>query len=221
MNILVISVHPDDETLGCGGTILKHTQNNDEVYWLILTDVFEEFGYSKEVILEEHKVIERVHNTYGFKKKYNLGLPAGNIHLINFKEIVNKLSEVIYEIEPDIIYMPNRSDIHTDHQITAKAIISCTKSFRYPFIKQVLMCECVSETDVMPALVENAFIPNAFSDITDYIDKKLEILELYDSEIQEPPFPRSIENVRALARYRGSSVNKLYAEAFMMIKYIY
>ncbi|WP_434304824.1 PIG-L deacetylase family protein [Clostridium botulinum] len=221
MKVLVISVHPDDETLGCGGTILKHIQNQDEVFWLIMTDVFEKYGYSQKEVSSEHELVEKVDKAYGFKCRYNLELPAGNIHLINFQEIVIKISGIINKIKPDIIYMPNRSDIHTDHQIAAKAILSCTKSFRYPFIKQVLMYECVSETDAAPALIESAFIPNAFSDISDYVDKKVKILELYSQEIGEVPFPRSVENIKALARYRGCSVNKLYAEAFMMIKYIF
>lgn len=221
MKVLVIAVHSDDETLGCGGTILKHIFNNDEVYWLILTDALEEYGYSKECIKKEHELIEKVNNVYGFEGRFCLGLPAGNIHLVSFEKIIKKLSEVISEIRPEIIYMPNRSDIHTDHQISVKAIWSCTKAFRYPFIKKILMYECVSETDAAPALPENVFIPNVFSDISDFIDKKIEILKLYDSEIGEPPFPRSIENIKALARYRGSTANTQFAEAFMLVREVY
>lgn len=221
MKIMVIAVHPDDETLGCGGTILKHIFNKDEVYWLILTDVLQEYGYHKEDINKEHEVVEKVNDAYGFKGMFNLGFPAGNIHLISFEKIIGKISEVINKIRPEIIYMPNRSDIHTDHQISVKAIWSCTKAFRYPFIKKILMYECVSETDAAPALPENVFIPNVFSDISNYIENKIEILKLYDSEIGEPPFPRSIDNIRALARYRGSSVSTQFAEAFMLVREIY
>ncbi|ACA46590.1 PIG-L family deacetylase [Clostridium botulinum] len=218
MKVLVIAVHPDDETLGCGGTILKHVDNNDEVHWLILTDVLEEYGYSKEHINREYKIVESVKDAYGFKDVMNVGFPAGNIHLISFEKIIDGISEFINKIKPEIIYMPNRSDIHTDHQIAVKAIWSCTKAFRYPFIKKILMYECVSETDAAPALPENVFIPNVFSDITEYIDKKIEILKLYDSEIGLPPFPRSIDNIMALARYRGSSVSRQFAEAFMLVR---
>lgn len=220
MTILVIAVHPDDETLGCGGTILKHINHGDDVYWLILTDVLKKYGYSKEQINIEHDVCEKVKNAYGFKDMINLGLPAGNIHLISFDEIIRRLSKIINKLKPEVIYMPNRSDAHTDHQIAADAIWSCTKAFRYPFIKKILMCECVSETDASPALPEKVFIPNVFSDISDFIDKKIKILQMYKSEIQLPPFPRSIDNVKSLARYRGSTVNRQFGEAFMLIRYI-
>ncbi len=86
MKVLVIAVHPDDETLGCGGTILKHVDNNDEVHWLILTDVLEEYGYSKEHINREYKIVESVKDAYGFKDVMNVGFPAGNIHLISFEK---------------------------------------------------------------------------------------------------------------------------------------
>lgn len=221
MKILVIAVHPDDETLGCGGTILKHVSKGDDVYWLVLTDVFEKYGYSKKQINLEHNICEKVKNIYGFKDMFNLGLPAGNIHLVSFENIIGRLSKIINEINPEIIYMPNRSDVHTDHQIAASAIWSCTKSFRYPFINKIFMYECVSETDAAPALPEKVFIPNAFSDISDFINEKIKILQLYENEIQLPPFPRSIDNIKSLARYRGSIVNKQFAEAFMLVRYIY
>jgi hypothetical protein len=98
--------------------------------------------------------------------------------------------------------------------------MACTKSFRYPFIKRVLMYECLSETEFAPALPEKAFIPNYFVDISDFIDKKLEIMEIYESEIDEHPFPRSLNNIKALAHFRGASVGVNYAEAFQLLKFI-
>lgn len=218
--ILVISVHPDDETLGCGGTILKHNKLEDEVSWIILTRPFEEHGYSKELIKKEKKMVEDVSRAYNFKNVYNLGFPASKLHMVPLCDVIFKLSKVIHEIEPNIIYTVNRSDIHTDHQVAAKCVISCTKSFRYPFIKKVLMYECISETEIAPAFPENVFVPNVYSDITDFIEEKLNIMKIYKSEIGEPPFPRSIENIKALARFRGSTVNKEYAESFMLVKEI-
>lgn len=82
------------------------------------------------------------------------------------------------------------------------------------------MYECLSETEFTPALAENAFIPNVFVDITDYFDKKLEIIKIYISELMEAPLPRSINTIVALARYRGSRIGKDYAESFMLIEEI-
>lgn len=82
------------------------------------------------------------------------------------------------------------------------------------------MYECISETEFAPALAEKAFLPNYFVDITDYISQKLEIMKIFESEISEHPFPRSLENIKALAHFRGASVGVKYAESFQLLKYI-
>lgn len=172
MKVLVISVHPDDETLGCGGTILKHKKNGDELYWLIITKTDEKLGFSKEFIDKRKLEIKNVAQRYGFKNIFELDYLTTKLHLVDISDLIKNISNVITFIRPEIIYMNNRSDIHTDHQVAAKAIMSCVKSFRYPFIKRVLMYECISETEMAPGFPENVFIPNVYSDITDFIDEK-------------------------------------------------
>ena len=220
MKILVISPHPDDETLGCGGTILKHKDLGDQIYWLIITNIDVENGWDKGIIEERQKEIETVAEMYGFEKTYKLDYPAAKLDAIPIQEIIESISKVIFEIKPEIIYLPNRSDVHTDHQITFKAAYSCTKNFRYPFIKKILMYETLSETEFAPALPENTFIPNVFVDTTKYFEKKLEIFKIYKSEVMEEPFPRSLDSIKALARYRGSQIGVEYAESFVLIREI-
>lgn len=218
MNVLIISVHPDDETLGCGGTILKHRDKGDKLFWLIATEAFEKQGYSREFIRDREKQIQETAQRYGITKVFKLGHPAAGLHLVDFSRLIADMSSVVNECRPEIVYTVNRSDIHTDHQIIARAVAGCTKSFRYPFIKRVLMYECISETEMAPALPENMFIPNAYSDISKYMGEKLEIMKIYKSELLDPPFPRSVENLKALARFRGSTAGVEYAEAFMLLK---
>ena len=221
MNVLVVSVHPDDETLGCGGTILKHIKENDNVYWLILTEASEASGYSKKFISTRENEIREVSKEYQFSKTFNLGFPATKLHAFDFSDVIAKVSSVIQEVKPEVIYTVNRSDIHTDHQVAAKAIISCTKSFRNPFVKRILMYECISETEMVPPLPENMFFAQVYSDVSDFLEKKIEIFKKFESELQEPPLPRSIENIRALARFRGSTVSVRYAEAFMLLREVF
>lgn len=218
MKILVISVHPDDETLGCGGTILKHKDNGDEIYWLILTKADKSVEFTEEFVAKRKMEIKIVSNQYGFKQTINLGFITTKLHQVDFNNLIDIISATIKDIKPQIIYMNNRSDIHTDHQVAAKAILSCTKSFRYPFIEKILMYECISETEMAAPLPENMFIPNVYSDISNYIEKKVDIMKIYKSEVQNPPMPRSLENIRALARYRGASCGVDYAEAFMLVR---
>jgi LmbE family N-acetylglucosaminyl deacetylase len=221
VKILVIAVHPDDETLGCGGTILKHRKLGDEVYWLILTKANQSLGFDNDFLEARENQIKVVSEKYNFKEVIKLDLLTTKLHSIDFNILIDKISGVINRIKPEVIYMNNRSDIHTDHQVATKAIISCTKSFRCTFIKKILMYECISETEIAPAFPENMFLPNVYSDITEFIDEKLEAMSIYESEVQYPPLPRSLDNIKSLARYRGSSCGCNYAEAFMLVREVY
>jgi len=220
MKILVISPHPDDETLGCGGTILKHKDIGDKIYWLIITNVDVKNGWEQNIVEKRKREIEKVEEMYGFEKTFKLDYPTAKLDMIPMQEIIESISKVIFEIKPAIIYLPNRSDVHTDHQITFKAAYSRTKNFRYPFIKKILMYETLSETEFAPALPENTFIPNVFVDITKYFEKKLEIFKIYKSELMEESLPRSLEVIEAFNKYRGSQIGEKYAEVFVLLKEI-
>jgi N-acetylglucosamine malate deacetylase 1 len=218
--VIIISAHPDDETLGAGGTLLKHKQQGDEINWLIVTDVFENEGFSVERVLSRKLEIDIVSKLYSFENVYKLGYPTMKLNDTLLVDLVNKISNIFQELKPEIIYVMNRSDAHSDHRIVFDAVMSCTKSFRYPSVKKVLMYECLSETELAPILPERVFQPNYFVDISDFIDKKIEIMKTFDSELGEHPFPRSIKNIEALATFRGATVGVFYAEAFQLIKFV-
>ncbi len=220
MNIVVIAAHPDDETLGVGGTMLKHAANGDNVYWLIATNMLESEGFSMEQIAQRQSEIELAGTKLKVKGINKLNFASMSLTDNSLNQLIPKISAYFNEIKPEIIYVMNRSDAHSDHRILFDAVMACTKSFRYPFIKRVLMYECLSETEFAPALPEKVFIPNYYVDITDFMDMKLEIMKIYESEIDEHPFPRSISNIKALAHYRGASVGVNYAEAFQLLKFI-
>ncbi len=154
---------------------------------------------------------------YGFEKIFKLDFPTTMLDTIPYNDLIDKMSVVIQEVKPSIVYLLNRSDVHTDHQVTFRVAVSCCKNFRAPFINKILIYECLSETEFAPALRENAFIPNVFVDISKYFHQKLDIFEVYASEVMEPSFPRSIEFVTGLARYRGSRIGKKYVEAFYLL----
>jgi len=220
MKVVVISAHPDDEALGCGGSLLKHKANGDEVFWVIITNVFENQGFSKQRVDSRQAEIEKVKTMVGFSGVYKLDYPTMSLDNNSINTMIPKISTLFNEIKPEVIYVMNRSDAHSDHRVTFDAVMACTKSFRYPFIKKVLMYECISETEFAPVLPEKVFQPNYFVDITKYFSKKLEVMRVYESELGEHPFPRSIRNIEALATFRGASVGVEYAEAFQLLKYI-
>ncbi|MBN1914132.1 MAG: PIG-L family deacetylase [Candidatus Omnitrophica bacterium] len=218
MNILVIAPHPDDETLGCGGTILKYKDKGHRLYWLILTRMSESVGFSAAAIRRRRRQIRSVSRAYGFRKIYELDFEATRLDEYPLAGVVRKISEVVNEVEPAIVFLPNRSDIHSDHRQAFSAGISCTKSFRYPFIKKILMYEVPSETDAVPAANKKGFCPNAFVDISSYMKKKISIMKIYKGELQKRPLPRSARAIEALAALRGAVVGCDFAESFTVIR---
>lgn len=216
MNVLVISPHPDDETLGAGGTLLKLKNEGHNIAWLNITMASEEYGYSNDFVEKRHLQMKSVIEEYGFDEFYNLDLEPAGLDKVDQKIFVSQISNIFLEYKPEIIFVPYAHDVHSDHRIVSEVVYSCTKAFRYPFVKAVFEMEILSETDF--ANPENGFIPNVFVNIEDYIDKKIEIMNLYESEIKEVPFPRSVENIRSLATVRGCSSGSCYAEGFRLIK---
>jgi len=214
--VLVLAVHPDDETLGCGGTLLKHKDNNDQIHLLIATSIDETHDYYEK----REREIEQISKLYDFNSLHNLRLKTMRVDEYTMSELVVKISNLINSIKPNIIYLPFLHDAHSDHRKIFEAAFSCTKSFRYPFLKKIYMMETLSETEFAPNLIHNSFCPNVFVDITKYIEKKIEIMNVYQSEIDKHPFPRSKKNIKALATYRGASCGSEYAESFMLLKEI-
>ncbi len=216
--ILIVAPHPDDETLGCGGTILKYVNQGYDVYWLICTEFYRN-GKTKDNIRIRNKEIESVSAKFGFTKRFELNYTAAQLTPADIGPLIKKIADIMHEIKPTIVFLPNGSDIHTDHQIVFKAAFSCTKNFNFPFIKKILVYETISETEFSPAS-DNAFVPNTYINISSFFEQKLHIMETYESEVMSPPFPRSLISIRALAAYRGSAIGENYAEAFMLLKQI-
>jgi len=217
--VLFISVHPDDETYGCGGTIIKQRAMGNEIYWLNLTGATIEHphGFSQEKLDNRKALIAKIASAYGFTAYRDLGLPTQMLDTLDVRDIFGAIDAVVSEWKPEIIYLPNRSDVHTDHRIGFTTAYATTKNFRKPYIKQILMYETLSETEFAPALPEMVFIPNTFVDITDLMERKLEMVRMYDTELMPDPLPRSIHAVTGLAAYRGSRIGVRYAEAFTLL----
>lgn len=214
--ILVFAIHPDDETLGCGGTLLRHKANGDEIYWLICTNLDKMHDY----YLEREKEITDVAKAYKFDGVFRLGLKTTKIDEYGVSDLIGKISAIINEIKPSVIYLPFCGDVHSDHRKIFEAAYSCTKTFRYPFIKKIYMMEILSETEFAPSLAKSAFVPNVFVDISKFFSKKADIMRTYKSELSDFPFPRSLQNLEALAKFRGATSGCKYAESFMLLKEI-
>lgn len=215
--VVFFAVHPDDETLGCGGTILKHKAEGDEIYWVIVTSIVDDTRFSPELQQKRKTFVNRVAEQYGFNDVWEMKFHPTQLDEQGTGQLILKFGEVLDAIRPDIIYSMFCHDVHTDHQVAFTALYSSVKSFRRPYIKCILMAEVLSETDFAVPHPSSTFIPNVFVDITEYMKKKLEIMQLYDTEVMDYPLPRSLSSIEALARVRGSRAGVEFAESFMLL----
>ncbi len=218
MRAVVASPHPDDETLGAGGTILRLLAEGNEVYWLNFTAMLNTERFSGEAMERRVGQLKEIEKFYNFSGVYHLNLPTTELESIDSGEAIGMIGKIFGEIEPDVLILPDYNDAHSDHKRVFDWCYACSKVFRFPSVKQIMTMEIISETDFGGP--SNPFYPNYYVDITDYMDAKMRALEIYDTELAPSPFPRSLENVKALAMLNGARGGVKFAEAFRLIKCI-
>lgn len=215
--VLVVAAHPDDEALGCAGTIAKHVEAGDEVHLLFMTDGVG----SRELIANEAdlrlfaaKTAAKLLNVKSFN---TLTFPDNRMDSVPLLLITKALEDKIASVKPEIIYTHHIGDLNVDHQITHKAVMTACRPQPDFCVKEIYAFEVLSSTEWQTPGV-TPFIPNVFVDISDYIGVKNKILEAYSEEMRQLPHSRSIENAVSIASVRGSSVGVQYAEAFSGIR---
>jgi LmbE family N-acetylglucosaminyl deacetylase len=217
MRTLVVAPHPDDEVLGVGGTLFRRKSEGAELAWLIISSISTAAGWDAKQVKERETEIENITSIFGFNSVYQLGFSTRELDKVPQLEIIGKVSNAFSDFQPEEIFVPHWTDVHSDHRLTFDAVASCVKWFRNPYVKRVLAYETLSETDF--ALTrDKKFDPNVFIDIEKYLDKKISAMKIYSSELSDFPFPRSVENIRALAKIRGSASGFNSAEAFELLR---
>lgn len=214
---LVVAPHPDDEVLGVGGTLLRRKAEGVNVAWLIVTDISVQSGWSEAKVKQRADEVKRVSELFGFDEVFTLNFPTTRLDCVPMSDLVAGISEVFKSFEPEEVFVPHPSDVHTDHRLVFDAAASCTKWFRYPSVKRVLAYETLSETDFGLG-TNQGFRPNVFVDIEPFIDDKLRAMDIYASELGVFPFPRSHETIKALAALRGAASGFKAAEAFELLR---
>ncbi len=217
--VLVVAVHPDDETLGCGGTLLRHAAGGDGVHWCIVTGISEAGGWAGDAVARREEEIRAVSAHYGFAGVHRLSFPSARLSEQSLGDVVEALGDVIRAVAPDTVYLPFPWDVHSDHRAAFQAGYACVKWFRYPSVRRVLAMETPSETDFAPS-AGPVFAPNVFVDVSAYFESKVQAMRLYGDELGEHPFPRSARGMEALAVTRGAACGCEYAEAFMLLREI-
>ncbi len=213
MRVLVFAPHNDDEVLGVGGTMAKYAEKGHDVYVCEVTS-----GSDTETVGRIKKEALKAHRILGVKETVFLELPVVALKSMATAEINNKFRETVRSIKPDIAFLPHKGDIHIDHQETTKAAMVALRPMENPQLKEIYGYETLSETEWNIPSVDNAFIPNVYSDISDQMQKKLDAMSCFRTQLREFPHPRSLEAIEALAKFRGGTVGCRNAEAFMLIR---
>jgi LmbE family N-acetylglucosaminyl deacetylase len=219
MKVLALACHPDDETLGCGGTLLKHKAIGDELYWVIVTRTHSP-QWPTQVIDQKSREVESVAQAYGMKGVFRLDYPALKLDMIPMTDLIASIRQAVSKIRPDEIYLVNGTDVHSDHQAVFNAAMSAIKplDMNRLGVKRMLSYETLSSTEAAPPARRPAFQPNIFVDISAHMKAKLGIMKLYETEIQPDPLPRGPAAITALGRFRGATFGVEYAEAFALIR---
>lgn len=215
-SILVVAPHPDDETLGCGGTLLRLRGERATLHWLIVTEM-PPSDYSAERRATRDAEIAAVARHFDFASVTSLGLPAARLETEPRQALVSGIAKVLAEARPDSVYLPNPGDVHTDHSVVFEACQSALKWTKAPFVGRVSVYETLSETDLVLSSRHTPFRPNCHVDISATLDGKIAAMHLYQSEVGAFPFPRSAEAIRAQAETRGAAAGFRAAEAFMIL----
>jgi N-acetylglucosamine malate deacetylase 1 len=224
-HVLVIVAHPDDEVLGCGATIAKHKAVGDEVTVLIIADG----GSSRVPLLEKIDEVKEVRNQQaeaaalilGVNKVFNLGLPDNRLDTLALLDIVQKIEAILEKIQPSIIYTHFANDLNIDHKIVNQCVLTACRptpesdNVTKSKVRAIYTFEIQSSTEWL-GVNEVMFRPQYIVDVTCYLDKKIQALHAYDSEMRAFPHSRSYEAIEHLAKLRGCQFGLEAAEVFQI-----
>lgn len=223
MNILIVSAHPDDEILGCGGTIARLNKEGYKISTLILGEGISSRDGIRDIKKREKNILElkgeakKANAILGIREVFFHDFPDNRFDTVPFLDIVKVIEEIKNQIKPDIIFTHYEKDLNIDHQITYRGTITATRPLEEENVKEIYSFETPSSTEWNYPL---SFSPNVFYDISETIDIKLRALEEYKTELREYPHPRSLEGVKFIAKCWGVKVGLEYAEAFKVVRII-
>jgi len=217
--VLVIAPHPDDEILGCGGTIARFANEGIDVSVAIVTRG-QEPQFSAELVAGVMAEAKAAHALIGVRQTHYLDLPAAALDRVGATDLNAALAKLVQETAPDTLFLPFVGDIHTDHQLTFLAAMVAARPRHAGAPRRIYAYETLSETNWYAPGITPAFIPNVFIDISETLERKLDAFRCFESQVREFPDERSVEAIRSLAVVRGASMYRKAAEAFMLVRQI-
>lgn len=223
MKVLIIAAHPDDEVLGCGGTAARMSEEGHDVSVAILGegmtsryDTREQAdSESAEKLLNSAK---RARETLGVNRLHTYNLPDNRFDTLPLLEIIKIVEKVIKTENPDTVYTHHAGDLNIDHAIVNRAVLTATRPLKECPVRRIYAFEVPSSTEWSFYGMRPLFKPNVFVDISATLEKKIEAMTHYESEIQPFPHPRSSQSLITVAKRWGAVAGLKAAEAFELIR---
>ncbi len=221
--ILIVAAHPDDEVLGCFGTVARMIEEGSEAYTLILgegktsRDESRMLGKREEELKKLGSEIFRANRVIGIKKVFVEQFPDNRFDSVDLLDIVKVVSKVKEEIQPDVVFTHFKNDLNIDHRITCQAVLTATRPMKGETVKEIYSFEILSSTEWNYPL---SFSPDVYFDIGNTLHLKLQAMKEYVSELCQYPHPRSLEGIKLNAQYHGMRIGRGYVEAFKSIRVV-
>ena len=214
---LVLAPHPDDEVLGCGGTIARIASGGGSAEVAIVTR-----GQAPRFDADQADAVRaeagRAHRALGVSRTHFLDLPAAELDRLPHADLNHAIGKILADVRPDTLFVPFVGDLHLDHRLVFDAAMVAARPRGDGYPVRILAYETVSETNWSAPTLSPAFQPNIFIDIADQLEVKLAAFSCFASQLRPFPDERSLETLRALALVRGSTITRVAAEAFMLIR---
>ncbi|ALM10323.1 MAG TPA: GlcNAc-PI de-N-acetylase [Candidatus Peribacter riflensis] len=224
MTVLVVAAHPDDEVLGCGGTMARFAQEKNDVYILILgegmTSRYDKADTPSDKLKTLHGQADAAGRMLGAKSVTIGTFPDNSFDTVPLLHIIKVIEDAIARLKPETVLTQHGGDLNIDHERTFRAVLTATRPMSGSPVKRVYAYEVPSSTEWAFQTFAPAFRPNTFIDISTTLEKKIEAMALYESESRAFPHPRSAQSLRAHAQYWGSVAGLEAAEAFELIREI-
>ena len=216
---LVLAPHPDDEILGCGGTMARLIDSGAEVHVAVVTSG-KPPRYAAADVARVRAEAAAAHERIGVTRTHWLDFPAAELDGVGHAALNGAIGRLVAEVAPDTLFLPFVGDIHRDHQLVFESAMVAARPRAGAFPVRIYAYETLSETNWNAPYLTPAFVPNVFIDISAQLERKLQAFSLFASQVQAAPSERSIGALRALATLRGATAHLAAAEAFVMIREI-
>ena len=222
-SILVVAAHPDDEVLGCGGAMVKHLENGDDVHVIILAEgmTSRDINRNREGRSSDLTTLaetaKKANSIIGVTSLYLHDFPDNRMDSLDLLDVVKVVESFIEKYKPAVVYTHHRGDVNIDHTVIHDAVIAATRPQPGHCVKTVLFFETASSTEWRPSQSQNSFSPNWFVNISgDGLERKLKALDAYTTEMRPFPHARSVKALEYLAKWRGANIGCDAAEGFML-----